>query len=122
MAIPLNVFKTTTAVIAEEPSGGFIGDSDLVYTVPSGITTIVLMAQVANTDSAEHTVTFQHYNNVSLVATELVKDFPVPPKDATGLITGKLIVEQGNRVRASVSAGSGSTMKLTLSYLESLNG
>lgn len=58
MAIPLNTFKTTTAVI---PEGPITGDSDVIYAVPSGITAIILMAQVANLDSAEHTVTFSHY-------------------------------------------------------------
>ena len=122
MAIPLNTFKTTTAVIPEEPPGGFIGDSDVIYTVPAGITAIILMAQVANIDSAEHTVTLSHYDIEETLNTELVKDFPILPKDAAGLVTGKLIVEETNRVRCSASAGSGNNMKLVLSYLESLNG
>lgn len=119
MAIPLNTFKTTTAVI---PEGPITGDSDIIYTVPSGITAIVLMAQVANIDSAEHTVTFSHYDRDAQLSTELVKNFPVIPEDAVGLITGKLIVEETNRIRASASPGSGNNMKLVLSYLESLNG
>ena len=122
MAIPLNTFKTTTAVIPEEPPGGFIGDSDVIYSVPSGITAIILMAQVANIDSAEHTVTLSHYDIEETLNTELVKDFPILPKDAAGLVTGKLSVEETNRVRCSASAGSGNNMKLVLSYLESLNG
>lgn len=119
MAVPLNTFKTTTSVI---PEGPIIGDSDVIYVVPSGITAIVLMAQVANLDSAEHTVTFSHYDRDEALNTELVKDYPIYPKDAAGLITGKLIVEETNRVRCSASPGSGSNMKLVLSYLESLNG
>lgn len=119
MAVPLNTFKTTTSII---PEGPITGDSDVIYVVPSGITAIVLMAQVANLDSAEHTVTFSHYNRDEALTTELVKDFPVYPKDAAGLLTGKLIVEETNRVRCSASPGSGSNMKLVLSYLESLNG
>ena len=119
MAIPLNTFKTTTAVV---PEGPITGDSDIIYTVPSGITAIILMAQVANIDSDEHTVTFSHYDRETALSSELVKNFPVLPNDAVGLVTGKLIVEETNRVRASASPGSGSNMKLTLSYLESLNG
>ena len=122
MAIPLNTFKTTTAVIPEEPLGGFTGDSDVIYVVPQGITAIILMAQVANLDSAEHTVTFTHYDRDLALRTELVKDFPILPKDAAGLITGKLIVEETNRVRCSAENGSAGKMKLVLSYLESLNG
>jgi len=119
MAVPLNTFKTTTKVI---PEGPIIGDEDVMYTVPNGITAIVLMAQVANIDTAEHTVTFTHYHNEDSLTTELAKDFPIYPNDAAGLLTGKLIIEQGNKIRCSVSPGSGPNMKLVLSYLESLNG
>jgi hypothetical protein len=119
MAVPLNTFKTTTKVI---PEGPITGDSDVMYTVPNGITAIVLMAQVANIDTAEHTVTFTHYHLEDTLTTELAKDFPIYPNDAAGLLTGKLIVEQGNQIRCSASPGSGSNMKLVLSYLESLNG
>lgn len=122
MAIPLNTFKTTTAIVPEEPPGGFTGDSDVIYIVPNGITAIVLMAQVANLDSSEHLVTFSHYNRDQTLTTELVKDFPILPKDAAGLITGKLIVEETNRIRCSAPSGTGSNLKLVLSYLESLNG
>ena len=122
MAVPLNTFKTTTAVIPEEPPGGFTGDSDVIYVVPQGITAIILMAQIANLDSSEHTITFTHYDRDEVLNTELVKDLPVLPKDAVGVITGKLIVEETNRVRCSGSNGSAGKLKLVLSYLESLNG
>lgn len=122
MAVPLNTFKTTTAVIPEEPPGGFTGDSDVIYVVPQGITAIILMAQVANLDSSEHLVTFSHYDRDDALTTELIKDFPVLPKDAVGVITGKLIVEETNRVRCFAENGSAGKMKLVLSYLESLNG
>lgn len=118
MAIPLNTFKTTTTVLKKGP---FIGDSDVVYTVPNGITTIVLMAQVANiSDDSAHSVTMSHYNTTDLTRTEAVRNFLVLPNDAAGLITGKLIVEQNNQVRAESSKEN--DLKLILSYLESLNG
>ena len=119
MAVPLNTFKTTTKVI---PEGPLLVMKMLCIPFPNGITAIVLMAQVANIDTAEHTVTFTHYHNEDSLTTELAKDFPIYPNDAAGLLTGKLIVEQGNKIRCSVSPGSGSNMKLVLSYLESLNG
>lgn len=118
MAIPLNVFKTTTTILKKGP---FIGDSDVIYTVPNGITTIVLMAQVANTtDDSAHTVTLAHYDTTTNVRTEAVRNFTVEPNDAAGLVTGKMIIEQNNQVRASASKEN--QMKLILSYLESLNG
>lgn len=118
MAIPLNVFKTTTQILKKGP---FIADSDIVYAVPNGITTIVLMAQVANTtDDSAHTVTLSHYNVTTDIETEAVRNFVVEPNDAAGLVTGKMIVEQNNQIRASASVEN--KMKLILSYLESLNG
>jgi hypothetical protein len=118
MAIPLNVFKTTTQILKKGP---FVADSDVVYQVPNGITTIVLMAQVANTtDDSAHNVTLSHFNITTNVETEAVRNFVIEPNDAAGLVTGKMIVEQGNQIRASSSVDN--KMKLILSYLESLNG
>lgn len=118
MAIPLNVFKTTTAILK---SGPFSADSDVIYTVPNGITTIVLMAQVANTsDDSDLTTSMSHFDVTSSIGTEVVKNFLIQPNDAAGLLTGKLIVEQNNKIKCSASKDN--KLKLILSYLESLNG
>ena len=124
MAIPLNTFKTKTAELVSEPVGGFTGDSDVVYSAPSGITAIVLMAQVANTDSeGPFFCTLEHYDNTNDIRTELVKNFQVQPNDAAGLITGKLIVEEENKIRCYTNdANADGNMKFTFSFLESLNG
>jgi len=111
MATPLNVFKTITYSITTS--------NQVVYTAPVGFTSIILMAQVANITSTEETVTFSHFNASTTVENELVKDFLIPGKDAGSLLTGKLVLETGNSVKAS--AGTGSSLKLTLSVLESLN-
>ena len=111
MATPLNTFRTVTAEIL---------DSDqVVYTAPLGITSIVLLAQVTNISEEEASVTFSHFETTNEVQTELVKDFTVLPRDAASLITGKLVVEQNDEVRASGS--SSDKLKITLSLLESLN-
>lgn len=78
------------------------------------------MAQVANIDSSEsHDVTFSLVENPGGTETELVKDFAIPPNDAASLVTGKLIVETGNELKASASTPN--QLKLTLSILESRN-
>ena len=103
MAIPLNTFKTSTAEL-QDVSGGFLGDSDVVYTCPNGITAIVLMAQVANISETDiNKVTLQHHDTTSDVKTELVKNFEVQPNDAAGLITGKLIVQRVIRSVVSIT-------------------
>jgi hypothetical protein len=124
MAIPLNTFKTSTSSLIPQPVGGFVGDSDVVYTTPNGITAIVLMAQVANIDSADsHFVTLEHYSTETATKTELVKKFEIQPNDAAGLLTGKLIVQENDKIRCYTNdAGAAGHMKFTFSYLESLNG
>ena len=123
MAIPLNEFKTRTAKLVAKPPGGFIGDSDVIYTTPNGITAIVLMAQAANTSTdTVHQVTFQHYDTTSQVATNVVKNFDVQPNDAAGLVTGKLIVEQNNQMRAFTENASDSDVDFIFSFLQALNG
>lgn len=123
MAIPLNEFKTRTAKLVSKPPGGFIGDSDVIYTTPNGITCVVLMAQAANTsqDSA-HQVTFEHYDTATDISSAVVKNFDVLPNDAAGLITGKLIVEQNNKMRAYTENQSDSDVNFIFSFLQALNG
>jgi len=111
VATPLNVFRTVTASLT---------DSDLVvYTAPLGITTIILLAQVSNISEEEATVTFSHNETTNEIQTELVKNFSVLPRDAASLITGKLVVEQNDEIRAFASTND--KLKITLSLLESLN-
>jgi hypothetical protein len=124
--IPLNTFKTKTRVLDTNTTA-------TAYVAPIGVTSIVLMAQVANTDpDAVHSITFSHHRRFRVlpdaqgnnaqdpnVTTELVKNFIVPPNDSASLITGKMILEAQDSIRAySDTAGS---MKLVLSILETAN-
>lgn len=116
MALPINVFRSVTAVLS--------GTSEIVYTAPSNNTAIILMAQVANVDGVNaHEVTFiLHEIAVGATpakSTELVNNFAIPPNDAASVVTGKLIVAAGNQLRALTS--SPGQLKLTLSILESRN-
>lgn len=124
--IPLNTFKTKTKILDTNTTA-------TIYVAPIGVTSIVLMAQVANVDpNAAHTITFSHHRRFRVlpdaqgnnaqdpnVTTELVMDFEVPPNDSASLITGKMILESQDSIRAySDSEGS---MKLVLSILETAN-
>lgn len=123
--IPLNTFKTKTAIITNVSTA-------TVYTTPIGVTSIVLMAQVANLTTTTQYVTFSHYRNLPVLpdsqgngaqaadtVTELAKNFAVPANDAASMLSGKLIVESLDSVRcSSVTSG---TCKLTLSILETAN-
>jgi hypothetical protein len=112
MATPLNVFKTVTYDVTNT--------NTVVYTAPTGFTGIVLMAQAANIASTStENISFSHYDTSAAIETELIKSFIIPEADAASLLTGKLILEDGDSVKAVASANS--TFKLTLSILESLN-
>jgi hypothetical protein len=123
--LPLNVFKTKTAVLTTSSTA-------TVYTAPIGVTAIILMTQVSNVSTQTHTVSFSHYRNLPVlrdaqgngaqagnVNTEMLKEFAIPPKDAASMTTGKMIIESLDSVRCFASAEG--VMKLTLSVLETAN-
>lgn len=107
MATPINTFRTNTAILTT--------NNETLYTAPAITSTIILMAQITNVSQFAENVTAYHYDGTS-VSTELVKDFPVPPNDAVGVLTGKLILMPGQSFTASASANS--ALKITLSLLE----
>jgi hypothetical protein len=123
--IPLNTFKTKTAILTTVSTA-------TVYTAPVGVTSIILMAQIANLTSATQYVSVSHYRNLPVLAdaqglgeqlantiSPLVKDFAIPEKDSASVLTGKLIIESLDSIRAS-SLNSG-TCQLVLSILETAN-
>jgi len=123
--LPLNKFLTKTAVLNQNTATS-------VYTAPIGVTSIVLMAQVANLTTETHTVTFEHYRFKTILLdaqgfggqpgntpSMLVKDFAIPANDAGSPLSGKLIIEELDSIRAySNSTG---TLQLTLSILQTAN-
>jgi hypothetical protein len=124
--IPLNTFKTKTFVLTTQTNA-------TVYTAPVGVTSIVLMANVANVTTGTYAnVTFAHHRNLPVLAdaqgnggqpgnvtTELVKNYEIPPNDAGNMLVGKMIIESLDSVRAySTKEG---TLKLTMSILETAN-
>ena len=123
--IPLNTFKTKTAVLSTV-------NTATVYTAPIGVTSIILMTQVANVGTSTQHVTFAHYRNFPVlkdaqgngaqdphVMTELIKDFAIPPNDAASMTTGKMIIESLDSIRCYADAPG--VMKLTMSILETAN-
>lgn len=110
MANQINTFKTITAQVTTANTS--------VYSTPFGITSIILMAQVANITDASHNVSFVHVTGTG-TRTELVKNYPVFKNDAVNVLTGKLIVEQNCSVEIASSAND--SLKLTMSVLETTN-
>jgi hypothetical protein len=109
MALALNVFQTVTAVVNTTPT--------IVYTAPVGYTGVVLLAQVANIGSSSQDVSLVHRR--SLIDTEMMKNYPISASDTANLLSGKLVLESGDKL---VLSGSSSTdLKFIASILETLN-
>ena len=125
--IPLNTFKTKTARVSDG-----VYSTSTVYTAPIGVTSIILMAQIANIGTQTETVSFLHHRTrrvlpdaqgngeqLANVDTFLVKEYAIPPQDAGNPLSGKLIIETLDSVRCIGS--NTSTLQLTLSILETAN-
>jgi hypothetical protein len=123
--LPLNKFLTKTVMLSSSTTA-------TVYTAPIGSTAIILMAQVANVDTATHYVSFEHYRYKTILAdaqgfggqtgktaSKLVNLFPIPASDAGTPLTGKMIIEELDSVRAY--ADTTGTMQLVMSILQTAN-
>ena len=75
------------------------------------------MAQAANIDSTSHDVTFSHKR--SSTVTELTKSTPIPGNDALAMVTGRLVLEPGDKL--VLSASDATNIKVTVSILATLN-
>ena len=109
MALALNVFHTITSVVSTSAT--------VVYTAPVGYTGVVLLSQVANTGATNQDVTFVHRR--SSTDTELLKQFPIHANDTANLLSGKLVLESGDKL--VLSGSSASNLKFIASLLETLN-
>jgi hypothetical protein len=110
MAFGLNIFKTVTTDLTTAGAD--------IYTAPSGYSAIILMAQVSNNTAGTVEVSAAVVN-LDSSETSLIDSFSIPANDAAGLLSGKLVLEEGYGFTASASANS--SLTLVLSILESKN-
>ena len=109
-AIPLNTFKTTTLNLTTTPL--------TVYVAPTGVTTVVLLAQVSNINTTSSiTVSANHVRDAN--TTSIIKNTIIPTSDAASLLVGKLILQTGDSFTANCSTNNAG--QLILSYLETAN-
>jgi hypothetical protein len=108
MSGALNVFKTITANVTTTPTN--------VYSTPLGYSTVVLLAQVANTGNGTIEISTGTANGAAYTA--LIANASVPSNDAINSIAGRLVLTYGQSFR--VSANVNSSSQLTLSLLETL--
>ena len=109
MALALNVFQTVTAVVDTSPT--------VIYTAPVGYTGVVLLAQVANIGATSEDVTLVHRR--SATDTEMLKNYPISASDTANLLSGKLVLESGDKL--VLSGSNGTNLKFIASILETLN-
>ncbi len=109
MALALNVFQTVTAVVSTSPAE--------IYTAPVGYTGVVLLAQVANIGATSEDVTLVHRR--SSTDTEMLKQYPISSNDTANLLSGKLVLESGDKL--VLSGSNGTNLKFIASILETLN-
>ena len=109
MALPLNVFQTVTAVVPTSPTE--------IYTAPVGYTGVVLLAQVANIGATSQDITVLHRR--SITDTEILKQYPISGNDTINLLSGKLVLESGDKL--VISGSNATNLKLIASILETLN-
>lgn len=105
----INVFKNVTHNVT-------ITEAE-IYTAPAGFSGIVLLAQVTNVTATPSTITMSVLRDS--VETFLAYEFSVPGNDSAGLLTGKLVLESGQRI--AISGGDNGSLQLVMSILESQN-
>ena len=123
--IPLNTFKTKTALLTTSSTA-------TIYTAPIGTTAIILMTQITNITTATQYVNFGHFRRLAVLPdaqgnggqtgqtyTPMVVNFAVPKNNATNVTTGKMIVESLDSVRAGTT--NPGAIQVTLSVLETAN-
>lgn len=97
-----------------------------IYTCPVGVAGIIISAQIANvsTGTTTYLTTFSHYRPGNFVGVggtfNLVKDAPIPVRDALNPILGRLTLETDDEIH--VSANENGVLKLTMSVLETAKG
>ena len=88
-----------------------------VYTAGSGVTAIVLQAQVANVGTANEEVSVWWTDASAADAiTRLVNDVVIPAKVAVGAIEGKLVLEAGDKLR--IEGQTANNAEISVSVLE----
>ena len=118
MAAPINVFRSAFISVSDTAIA-YDGASTEIYEAPLNNTAIVLMAQFANTGAEDLTITFSLVDS-SDGESQLVSEFAVPVGDAADLLSGKLVLAEGQQLHARKHQAGGAG-KITISVLESRN-
>lgn len=88
-----------------------------VYTCPAATAAVVLLIQASNVTNRADVLTlvWTDSSNGNAV-THLCSQTPIPAQQATGCLTGKLVLETGDKLRAQ--SGIHQAIELSVSVLE----
>lgn len=109
-AVAVNNFKTITHSVTT-------GAPTVIYTAPTGYTSVFLLISVTNIDSVTQTLSFYHRRDSTDTALQL--DSPIVSKDSIDLLPGKLVLQTGDKIAINGSANG--VLKLVASVLETSN-
>ena len=88
-----------------------------VYECPANTKAIVLLAQVSNTTASSATATVQWTDSSNSAAvTRLLTGTTVPANQSMSALSGKLVLEPGDKIQAL--GGTASAIELSVSVLE----
>ena len=88
-----------------------------LYVCPAATTAIVVLCQAANVSTRADALTVQWTDSSNGNAvTRLVNATPVPAYESQGVLVGKLVLEAGDKIRASCATSS--SIELTASVVE----
>lgn len=86
-----------------------------IYTTPVGFSSIVILAQATNVTGNTSNITFSLEDGEGST-TYLTFENPIPSNDSAGLLTGKLVLKEGQKI--AVSGSQSGALQLVLSILE----
>ena len=109
-AVAVNNFRTVTHSVTT-------GAPTVIYTAPTGYTSVFLLINVTNIDIVTQTLSFYHRRDSTDTALQL--DSPIVAKDSIDLLPGKLVLQTGDKIAISGSANG--VLKLVASVLETSN-
>lgn len=109
-AVAVNNFRTVTHSVTT-------GAPTVIYTAPTGYTSVFLLISVTNVDSVTQTLSFYHRRDSTDTALQL--DSPIVSKDSIDLLPGKLVLQTGDKIAINGSANG--VLKLVASVLETSN-
>ncbi len=96
--IPLNAFKSVATKLTTS--------STLIYETPETVSSIILSASCSNYTASPVSVSIIVEKPTTPTPTQfyIVPDIEIPAKDVLSAVTGRLVLEQGDKIYAYASA------------------